>query len=135
MKRYNFYIPIYDFKAVLLYAENREDEPVVVRALKQFHCTQADIEEIGRNIREDCFDGAITLSHKHRHMFVCVFYPINSKERFIVCRDHEKRHIEDRVAEYCGVEDFEAIAYLAGFLGSHFNKFEQIIMNSDVPEH
>jgi len=134
MKRYDFYIPIYDFKAILLYAENHEDWPTVVRLMKQQRCAQANIDEVADNIREGCFDGAITLSHKNRHVFVCVFYPMESKKRFIVCRDHEKRHVEDWIAEYCGVYDKEALAYLAGFLGSHFNKFEQIIMNSDVPE-
>ena len=125
---------MYDFKAILLYAENREDWPKVVRTMKQYRCAHVDIDEVADNIREGSFDGAITLSHKNRHVFVCVFYPMGSKKRFIVCRDHEKRHVEDWIAEYCGVYDKEALAYLAGFLGSHFNKFEQIIMNSDVSE-
>lgn len=30
--------------------------------------------------------------------------------------NHEKRHIEDRVLEYCGITDIEASAYLAGYI-------------------
>ncbi len=132
MKRYNFYIPIYDFRAVLLYAENRKDWPAVVKVMKQYKCDKASIQEVTDNIREGCFDGAITLSHRYRHVFVCVFYPIETREKFIVCRDHEKRHVEDWVAEYCDVHDNEALAYLAGFLGGHFAKFEQIIQRDET---
>jgi hypothetical protein len=28
----------------------------------------------------------------------------------------EKRHIEDRLLDYCGVKDIEASAYLAGYI-------------------
>lgn len=30
--------------------------------------------------------------------------------------NHEKRHIEDRILQHCGIDDIEAAAYLAGYL-------------------
>lgn len=80
-------------------------------------------KEIDDNIEAGDLDGAITCHIGSYRKLVVFFYPITDKERQIEIFCHEKRHCEDFILNFLDVNDKEAAAYLAGWLGKVFWKF------------
>ena len=120
MKKYVFDVPLYDIDVVLLQVEGSADAEEVVSELKKYDVTDDIEQEVREAVGNDRTDGASTFWNSGLHVAVVVFYKMESEERALVCYAHEKRHVEDRILQFCGIEDVEASAYLAGYLAKYF---------------
>lgn len=91
---------------------------------KQIDLDKETCDEIDENITDGDINGAITCHRGSHRKILVFFYPIDDEERMIEIYDHEKRHVEDDILKFLNVDDDEAAAYLAGFLGKIFWKFQ-----------
>ena len=122
MKKLKFVVPLYDIDVTLLQVEGKEDEEAVLDECKQYNISEEIEEELRDSISNEYSDGASTFWNSGLHVAVIVFYRMKSAQRKCVCYSHEKRHLEDRILEFCGIDDREAAAYLAGFLSQYFDE-------------
>ena len=122
MKEVRFSVPIFDVDVVLLQVEKPEDKENVLKAFEEFDPTDAIIEEVSETIENDRTNGAATFWNGGLHTGVIVFYRMESNKRTIVCYAHEKRHLEDRILKFCGIDDTETAAYLSGWLAPYFKE-------------
>lgn len=121
MKKLKFTIPIYDIDVVLLQVECKEDGDAIIEECKQYNISEEIEKELRDTIGKDLCNGASTFWNCGLHVAVIVFYRMESGSRKRVCYSHEKRHLEDRILDFCGIDDGEAAAYLAGFLSEYFD--------------
>ena len=125
MKKHNFNVPLYDYDVTLIQVESNEDKSSVVSFLKKAKLDEY-IKGCEEYIDKGYSDGAETYYNRSIKKIICVFYLLTNEESCENVYSHEKRHIEDRILEHCSVNDIEASAYLAGFLGVQFNKFKKL---------
>ena len=116
MKKTEFNIPIYDFDVTILEVESKEDKAEVNTILSNFIPDKESIAEELAHIEGGATNGGVTFRNLLRKKFIVVLYPFEDIETRRMIINHEKRHIEDRVLEYCGISDIEASAYLAGYI-------------------
>ena len=116
MKKTEFKIPIYDFDVTILEIESKEDKAEVNTILSNCIPDKESIDEVLGYIEDGSMNGGDTFRNLLRRKFVVVLYPFKDIETRREVINHEKRHIEDRVLEYCGISDIEASAYLAGYI-------------------
>lgn len=116
MKKTEFKIPIYDFDVTILEVESKEDKAEVNTILSNLIPDKESINEVLGYIEDGCMNGGDTFRNMLCKKFVVVLCPFKDVETRREVINHEKRHIEDRVLEYCGVKDIEASAYLAGYI-------------------
>jgi hypothetical protein len=116
MKKTEFKIPIYDFDVTILEVESKEDKAEVNAILSNLTPDKESIDEVLGYIEDGSMNGGDTFRNLLRRKFVVVLYPFKDIETRREVVNHEKRHIEDRVLEYCGISDIEASAYLAGYI-------------------
>lgn len=116
MKKTEFKIPIYDFDVTILEVESKEDKAEVNAILSNLTPDKESIDEVLVYIEDGSMNGGDTFRNLLRRKFVVVLYPFKDIETRREVINHEKRHIEDRVLEYCGITDIEASAYLAGYI-------------------
>lgn len=119
MKRIRFNIPIYGFSVTFIEVENKSDKDYVVREMKNVKITSDDIEEVKENIERECTNGGICFRNGDLNKFLVIIYPCKNEEKRREVINHEKRHIEDRILEWVGVQDIEAAAYLAGYISRY----------------
>lgn len=122
MKKLKFAVPLYDIDVTLLQVEGKEDENAVLDECKQYNISEEIEEELRDTISNDLCDRTSTFWNGSLHVAVIVFYRMESMKRKGVCYSHEKRHLEDRILKFCGIDDGEAAAYLAGFLSEYFDE-------------
>lgn len=126
MKTMHFKIPIYDVNVTLVQAEKKEESEEVRKILIRNHVTKDSIEDIVDGVARGCCNGGDTYrDFDYKRMFV-FFYPYENDLVRADVYSHEKRHIEDRILEYFGVNDIESAGLLAGYLGVQFYKFERL---------
>lgn len=125
LKYYN--IPIYDTELTLVHItrEDLETEEGVKRIKKIFKTRRIipnsdEFIEDSRN-KNSC---GVTYSNKDNCAIVVIFLKLDCAVDNIIC--HEKRHIEDLVSDWYQLSDREALAYLAGFLGTLMYDFYRI---------
>ena len=119
MKRTKIKIPIYDCSILILEIESKQDKDVVAKELNRIKANKDEIGSICEEIERECTGGGYTFRNFDLQKIVVLLYPCkNAKERRNLIA-HEKRHIEDRLLENRGVNDIEASAYLAGYLGEY----------------
>ena len=116
MKKTEFYIPIYDFNVTIVEVESKEDKDAVKTILSDITSNEEIIDEVLGYIEDGSMNGGDTFRNLLHRKFVVVLYPFKDVETRREVINHEKRHIEDRVLEYCGITDIEASAYLAGYI-------------------
>ncbi len=68
-------------------------------------------------VNKRVYDGGWTLRNNNRRQFAIIMTRYTNKNVHINVLLHEKRHVEDHILHMCGVDDNEAAAYLAGYLG------------------
>lgn len=81
-------------------------------------------KEIDESIGAGEYNGAITCHRGSQRQIVVLFYPIDDEERVVEIYNHEKRHVEDDILNFLNINDSEAAAYLAGYLGRVFQRFK-----------
>ena len=122
MKEYKFQIPIYKVDVLVIQIEGAQDLDRV-KAL----CTSNDIEmteTFERNIVQEFKNGGDTYRNLDKRRIILFLYPFDDMRERANIIAHEKRHIEDRVLNYFGVDDVESAAMLAGYLGEEFFNFD-----------
>ena len=124
MKTFKFNIPLYDVDVLIVQIESPEDKEEIKKI-----CEEKNIdftEEFEDAILRGAVNGGDTYRDLNNRNIVMFLYPFDDvkKRQNILC--HEKRHIEDRVLSYFGVDDIESAALLAGFLGEKLFEFENI---------
>lgn len=116
MKKTEFNIPIYDFDVTILEVESKEDKAEVNTILSNIIPDKESIDEVLGYIEDGSMNGGDTFRNMGYKKFIVVLYPFKDVETRREIISHEKRHIEDRLLEYCGISDIEASAYLAGYI-------------------
>lgn len=86
-------------------------------------CQQEFIDEVTDDIERGYVNGGETYRNFDMRRILVIFYPMSNKKMQAKVYSHEKRHIEDRVLEFCGINNIESAGYLAGFLGEKFYEF------------
>ena len=125
MKQIKFDVPIFDIEVILIQIESIEDKDNILNLMKDYEATEEILKELDDNISNNRTDGANTYWSSGLHRAITVFYEMEDQERKDVCYAHEKRHIEDRILEFCGINDRETAGYLAGWLMPYFNKLNK----------
>lgn len=116
MKTTEFKIPIYDFDVTILEVESKDDKDDVNTILSNLIPDKKTIDEVLSYIEDGSMNGGYTFRNMLYKKFVVVLYPFKDIETRREVINHEKRHIEDRLLEYCDISDIEASAYLAGYI-------------------
>lgn len=116
MKKIEFKIPIYDFDVTILEIESKEDKAEANTILSSVIPNKESIDEVLSYIEDGSMNGGDTFRNMLYKTFIVVLYPFKDIETRREVINHEKRHIEDRILEYCGISDIEASAYLAGYI-------------------
>lgn len=119
MKLTKIRVPIYDFKIVVVEIESKEDKNRVIEIMIKFGCSSEHIEDESNGIEQECMNGGNTYRQLGSRKILVTIYPCKNEATRREILNHEKRHIEDRILEYCGVDDIEASAYLAGYLSRY----------------
>lgn len=125
MKRMDFKLPYYKVDITLLQVESEKDTDEVSVLLKSMNIENAEYTIDG--IKQGAVNGGDTYRDLNHRRIVVLFYPMEDNTRRTEIYSHEKRHIEDRVLEFFGVNDIESSALLAGFLGEKFYEFWKIV--------
>ena len=124
MKTTKFEIPIYKINVSLVQVEGKDDLSNVTALLNENGIK--DVWDVETCIKEERRDGGDAFRNLNERKIVVVFYPFSSNNEMENVYSHEKRHIEDRVLNYFGVNDIESAALLAGFLGEKFYEFKNV---------
>lgn len=108
-------VPIYNFLIEIIELYEDDDKSAILDVLKSHQMSEEDIQSVVTNIEKKC-DGADTFRNLIERKFLMIIYHCQSIEKRREIINHEKRHIEDRILEYCGIDDIESAGYLAGYL-------------------
>ena len=127
MVRLNFRIPLYEVDVTLIQVETAADADAVETLLKDIKADEECLNDTVAGIRRGCCNGGDTYRNLDLKKVIVIFYKITSERQRDNVYSHEKRHIEDRVLEWYGVNDIESAGLLAGFLGEKFHMFERKI--------
>ena len=121
MKTHEFQIPLYKVSVLLVQIEGPDDIGCIERLCKEheIEVTQTLMENVTYNKK----NGGDTYRDLDRREIIVFFYPFSSQMDRVNVLCHEKRHIEDRVLNYFGVNDVESAAMLSGYLGEKFYQF------------
>lgn len=123
MKTMIFHVPIYEIDVMLVQIEDKSDADKLEKPCKWIKLNPDEYEELKENVKRGCFNGGDTWRNLTIRKFMIDFLPFSTKGRKTEVYNHEKRHLEDRILEHACVNDIEASALLAGFLGVKFDKF------------
>lgn len=124
MKKTSFTIPFYNFDITLVQVDSKDDAEPVRRLLKAFGVRREDADDVVDGIRRGAVNGGETFREMRQKKMLVIFYLFDSKEKKAEVYSHEKRHVEDRLLEWNGVNDIESAGMLAGWLGVRFRRFE-----------
>lgn len=125
MKKMEFKLPYYKVDVTLLQVECKEDENDVIESLTSVDAE--DPEYTLEGIRRGAVNGGDTYRDLNNKRILVLFYPMEDNIHRAEIYSHEKRHIEDRVLKFFGVNDIESAGLLAGFLGEKFYEFWNIV--------
>lgn len=120
MVKIDFKTPYYDYNVTLIQVESDKDADAVCKYLAKEKIEKEYIDEIREYITGGYRNGGETNWNSRTKRIIGLFYEFLSDTDRANIYSHEKRHIEDRILQHCKVEDIEASAYLAGYLGERF---------------
>lgn len=117
MKSKKIDIPMYDFRLDLLEVESSDDVTLLPKFFKSIRLDDEMSLEILDAVKNGDVDGGWTLAHLGIKRILVVLLKMRSEEQRRSVLAHEKRHVEDDILKHCHVNDDEAAAFLAGYLG------------------
>ncbi len=122
MKYLKFNIKIYDWDVFYIEVESKKDAKKVVKKLKSIGVPKDVMDHIGPEIKDNAMNGGEHFYNPGKRWSIIFMHQTSSNScKFeIVC--HEKRHIEDRIMEYLGLEGTEAGAFIAGYIAKNLSK-------------
>jgi translation initiation factor IF-1 len=115
MKIKRFKVDVYNWEVTLIETTSPEDWKKVKKKLIKFGVPKEDIIEAKGNIKK--VNGGEHFYQVCRKESLILLYPMKSKKARTEMLCHEKRHLENRIFEFCQMDDNEASGYLAGYLG------------------
>lgn len=116
MKKTKFNVPIYGYDVTVIEIEGKRDKAKVRKEMEEVKCTQEHIDSVADGIDKGNYNGGHTFRNLDIMSFLVIIYPCKDEATRREIINHEKRHVEDRLLQHCGVEDVESSAYLAGYL-------------------
>ena len=123
MKHKTFKIDIYNYTITLVQAEEGDKGEEVRKFLSKCKISGESLDDTIKGVDDEDVNGGCTFHNRYHKHIVCFFYPFTSLSRQVEVYAHEKRHVEDRICEWLGINDIETSAYLAGYLGVKFWEF------------
>lgn len=123
MIKHKFKIPLFGIWVTLLQVESFSDAPEAWKFLSSIHVEESLKGEVRDTILRNACNGGTTFRNMQLRSIVVVFFRMRTLADRAEVYSHEKRHIEDRVLKWAGVDDIESSALLAGYLGRQFAKF------------
>lgn len=123
MRTKSFKIDIYRYTVTLVQVEDEDKGEDVRKFLSKYKISGDKLDDTIKGVNDEAVNGGCTFYDHYHRQFVCLFYPFTSLSHQVEVYTHEKRHVEDRICEWLGINDIEASAYLAGFLGVKFWEF------------
>lgn len=115
MKIKKFKIDVYDWDVTFIETKSEMDFERVKKELVKFKIKKDDIEYVREQMKRK--NGGEHFYQKERRESLVILYPMSSARMRMEVICHEKRHVEDRLLQRCCIDDVEAAAYIAGFLG------------------
>jgi hypothetical protein len=109
-----FKVDVYNWKVTLIETTSPKDWKRVKRELIKFRVTSEDLAQAKSDIYKH--NGGEHFYNIGRRESLILMYPMRSKKARTEMICHEKRHLENRIFEFCQMDDNEASAYLAGYL-------------------
>lgn len=116
MKKKTFTIPIYDFNVTWIEIESKDDKDKLLQEMSKMKCQKEDMDDVINGVEGGCINGGSTFRNMDLKKFLVIIHPCENESMRRNIVNHEKRHIEDRLLKFVGVDDIEASAYLAGYL-------------------
>lgn len=129
MTKIQFKIPFYNTIVILVQVEGKEDADSVIALMRRWKIEDEENYDY-YGIMNGAVNGGTTYRQMERKRIFVLFYPFQNDRIKDEVYSHEKRHIEDRILEFFGVNDVEASALLAGYLGAKFYDFKQLQIKS-----
>lgn len=123
MRKMKFAVPLYEVDVTLVQVQGTEDADGVKECCEEIGLLAEDTKAVLDFVKEDKCDGADTFRNFEKGQMLVIFYRMTDERVKRNRYGHEKRHVEDRILQWCGVDDIEAAAYLAGFLSEYFDDF------------
>ena len=125
MTKIQFTIPFYNVTCILVQIEGVQDADDAIALMKRWKIEDENDYDYN-GIKAGALNGGTTYRQMERKRIFVLFYPFQNdriKDEFYA---HEKRHIEDRILEFYGVNDVESAGLLAGYLGAKLYDFKQL---------
>ena len=116
MKKKSFNIPIYDFDVTWIEIESKDDKDKLLQEMSKMKCQKKDMDDVINGVVNGYLNGGSTFRNMDCKKFLVIIHPCENESMRRNIVNHEKRHIEDRLLKFVGVDDIEASAYLAGYL-------------------
>ena len=109
-------IPIYDWTVSLIELSESDTVEDVKKIIKRKDVDPFFDEIIKKIELKVHFGGEHIYDPNKKESMILIYICKNKSQRNnILC--HEKRHVEDRIIETCGLEGVESAAFIAGYLG------------------
>lgn len=123
MKIHKFRVDVYDWEVYFVIVRGVRDLKKLRKVLGKIGVEKKDIDVSCDKVKKGMYDGGDSFTNTGTRVAGIVLY--DPKEDMVidelVC--HEKRHVEDTILKRGGVEDVEASAYLAGYVGKMLFSF------------
>jgi len=119
MKKTEFNISMYDWDITFLEEINKKDIPELRSILKKLEVVQEHIKEIVDEVKSEPVDAGFHVFYTGKRRSIVLLMGIASEKSRRNILAHEKRHLEDRIIEYCGLECRESFAYLSGEIAEY----------------
>ena len=119
MKMVRFSVPPYKVNVALIQVEGAADEERAKECCEEMGLGDKDTSAVLNAIKSGGHDYGDTFHDFMHRQILVVFYRMTSSRTNAY--GHEKRHVEDRILQWCGIDDMESAAYLAGFLSEYFD--------------
>lgn len=112
MKRFEFEVPLYKYKIIVILMKSIKDKDLVLKEAKKLNLNEDHLAELVKMLEQDSYDGANIYYHRGKLKIFIVMFPHSSVESLLGTIIHEGRHATDEVVEACNIEGREAPAYL-----------------------
>lgn len=116
MKVKRFKIGIYGWRCVVMEVVSSKDWKVADKEMRVFKCKKSDRKLVVANIKNEVGNGGEHFYNTTSRRTLIILYRITSRKKRMEILAHEKRHMEDRMMNHLGIDNIEAVGYLAGYL-------------------
>lgn len=128
MRLVKFNVPIYEWKVSIALVESENDAGSLANILKSIGADKDVLEQEVNYVRNNFHDGGDTWRDFDKREGLIIVFKCTSKEALYEVINHEKRHLVDRILQWAHINDFEAAAYLDGYISKQlFTKIQDLL--------